>query len=192
MLKLIYLNMALKSHHREWSSTQKKMKRMQEMYNNISLGEIHMTVEKVMTKQVITVQEDATIETCAHILSTNRLSGLPVVNDAGKLIGIVTEGDLIRRKTDVQTPAYLEFLGGIIYLDNPNKFFEDVKKTMGLYVHEIMSTELITIHPDDTVEKAANLLVHHKIKRLPVLDDEDQLIGIVARKDIMQYLFQDK
>lgn len=168
------------------------MKRMQEKYNNISLGEIHMTVETIMTKQVITVQEDATIETCAHILSTNRLSGLPVVNDTGKLVGIVTEGDLIRRKTDVQTPAYLEFLGGIIYLDNPNKFFEDVKKTMGLYVHEIMSTELITIHPDDTVEKAANLLVHHKIKRLPVLDDEDQLIGIVARKDIMQYLFQDK
>src|SRR5690625_7407088 len=101
------------------------MKRMQEKYNNISLGEIHMTVETIMTKQVITVQEDATIETCAHILSTNRLSGLPVVNDTGKLVGIVTEGDLIRRKTDVQTPAYLEFLGGIIYLDNPNKRSEE-------------------------------------------------------------------
>src|SRR5699024_12677089 len=96
------------------------------------------------------------------------------VNDAGKLVGIVTEGDLIRRKTDVQTPAYLEFLGGIIYLDNPNKFFEDVKKTMGLYVHEIMSTELITIHPEDKVEKAEKFLVNHKIKRLHGLEADKQ------------------
>ena len=147
------------------------------------------TINHIMTKDVITVHENDTIEKCANLLTTHNLSGLPVVDEEGHVKGIITEGDLIRRSTKVQTPAYLELLGGIIYLDNPNKFLEEVKKSMGLFAHEVMTEDVITVHPETEIEQAASILVRKKIKRLPVLDENDKLIGIVARKDIMTHLF---
>ncbi|HLR73084.1 MAG TPA: CBS domain-containing protein [Pseudogracilibacillus sp.] len=150
------------------------------------------TINQIMTKDVITVHENDTIEKCANLLTTHNLSGLPVVDEEGHVKGIITEGDLIRRSTKVQTPAYLELLGGIIYLDNPNKFLDEVKKSMGLFAHEVMTEDVITVLPETEVEQAANLLVRKKIKRLPVLDENDKLIGIVARKDIMTHLFHNE
>lgn len=149
-----------------------------------------MKIKNIMTEDVVTVKEEDTLEKVAKLLSEKHLSGLPVLDEEGKLSGIITEGDLIRRSAKVPTPAYLELLGGIIYLDNPNKFFEDVKKAMGLIVKEVMTREVKTIGPEETVEEAANVLVHQKIKRLPVLDEEGNLIGIVARRDIMEHLFR--
>lgn len=151
-----------------------------------------MKIKDIMTKEVITVREEDTVETCAKLLTKHNLSGLPVVDEAGRVKGIITEGDLIRRSAKVPTPAYLEFLGGIIYLDNPNKFFDEVKKSMGLTAKEVMTDDVTTISPDETIEKAANMLVRKQIKRLPVLDEAGKLIGIVARKDIMTHLFLDE
>lgn len=151
-----------------------------------------MKIKDIMTKEVITVKEADTIESCAKLLTTHDFSGLPVVDESGDLKGIITEGDLIRRSAKVPTPAYLEFLGGIIYLDNPNKFFDEVKKSMGLTAKEAMTEDLTTIGPDEAIEKAANLLVRKQIKRLPVVDEAGKLIGIVSRKDIMTHLFLDE
>jgi len=144
-----------------------------------------------MTKEVVTVGENDSVKKCANLLTTHHLSGLPVLDESGQLTGIITEGDLIRRSAKVPTPPYLEFLGGIIYLDDPNKFFDEVKKSMGLTAKEVMTEELITIGPDKTIDKEANLLVRKQIKRLPVLDESGKLIGIVSRKDIMAHLFQE-
>jgi len=148
-----------------------------------------MIIKDIMTTNVMTVNENDTIERCANLMIKNNLSGLPVVNDEGDVLGIVTEGDLIRRRSNVQTPAYLELLGGIIYLDNPNSFLNDVKKAMGLSAKEIMTEDLVTIQQDQTVEDAANLLIQKQIKRLPVLNDHHDLVGILSRKDIMSHLF---
>lgn len=149
-----------------------------------------MLIKDIMTKEVITIKEEDTVEQCAKILTTHHLSGLPVVDDEGHVKGIITEGDLIKRSAKVPTPAYLEFLGGIIYLDNPNKFFEEVKKSMGLFVKEVMTEDVTTIGPNEKIEDAANLLVRKKIKRLPVIDDTGKLVGIISRRDIMAHLFQ--
>lgn len=149
-------------------------------------------ISNIMTEKVITVHENDTIEKCANLLTTHNLSGLPVVNEEEHVIGIITEGDLIRRSAKVQTPAYLELLGGIIYLDDPNKFLDEVKKSMGLFAHEVMTKDVTTVQPEIEIEEAANLLVRKKIKRLPVLDEHDKLIGIVARKDIMTHLFHNE
>lgn len=151
-----------------------------------------MYIRDIMTKEVITVNEDDTVEKCANLLTTHNLSGLPVVDREGNVTGIITEGDLIKHNSNVQVPAFLEILGGIIYLDNPNKFFEDVKKSMGHYVKTVMTKEVTTVSPDEKVEDAATLLVRKKVKRLPVLDQEGKLVGIVARKDIMAHLFDNK
>lgn len=151
-----------------------------------------MYIKDIMTREVITVSEDDTVEKCANLLITHSLSGLPVIDENGKIKGIVTEGDLIRRASRIKGPAALEVLGGIFYLESPTKFVDDLKKSMGNLAKDIMSKEVITVSPEKTIEDAATLLVQRKIKRLPVVDKEGNLIGIVSRKDIMNYLFNGK
>lgn len=148
-----------------------------------------MYIKDIMTTDVITVSENDTVEKCANLLITHDISGLPVLDDEGNVKGIITEGDLIHRASRIKGPAFLEILGGIIYLENPNTFLDQVKKSMGNFARNVMSENVITVGPDDEVEAAATLLVRKKIKRLPVLNDEGKLIGIVSRKDIMNYLF---
>ena len=151
-----------------------------------------MYIKDIMTSEIVTVREDDTVEKCANLLITHNLSGLPVLDESGKVKGIVTEGDLIRRASRVKGPAALEVLGGIFYLESPKKFMDDLKKTMGNSAKDIMTKEVITVDPDKLIEEAATLLVQNKIKRLPVIDKEGNLIGIVSRKDIMNYLFMAK
>lgn len=151
-----------------------------------------MYIKDIMTSEIVTVREDDTVEKCANLLITHNLSGLPVLDQSGKVKGIVTEGDLIRRASRVKGPAALEVLGGIFYLESPKKFMDDLKKTMGNSAKDIMTKNLITVDPDKPIEEAATLLVQNKIKRLPVIDKEGNLIGIVSRKDIMNYLFMAK
>ncbi|MBP2258893.1 CBS domain-containing protein [Virgibacillus campisalis] len=84
---------------------------------------------------------------------------------------------------------FSEILGAIIYLGDPNKYFEDVKKSMGHFVKTVMTEKVISTSPNNEVDDAATLIVRNKIKRLPVLNNEDKIVGIVLRKDIMNYLF---
>lgn len=148
-----------------------------------------MYIKDIMTKEVISVKEDDTVEKCANLLMTHHLSGLPVLDDKGKIKGMVTEGDLIRRASRIKGPAALEILGGIFYLDSPKKLMEDLKRSMGHMAKDIMTEDVITITPDKEIEDAATLLVRKRIKRLPVIDKEGNLVGIISRKDIMNYLF---
>lgn len=148
-----------------------------------------MYIKDIMTKNVITVTEDDTVEKCANLLITHDLSGLPVLDDKGRVKGIVTEGDIIRRASRIKGPAALEVLGGIFYLESPKHFMDELKKSMGSVVKDIMTKELITIEEDTKIEEAATLLVQNKIKRLPVIDKKGNLMGIVSRKDIMNHLF---
>lgn len=148
-----------------------------------------MYIKDIMSKDVIAVSEETTVEDCANLLIEHDLSGLPVLDKEGKIKGMVTEGDLIRRASRMKGPAAIEILGGIFYLENPKKFMENVKKSMGLIAKNMMTEDVITIDGDKEIEDAATLLVQNKIKRLPVVDKEGNLIGIVSRKDIMNYLF---
>lgn len=148
-----------------------------------------MYIKDIMTKEVITVTENDTVERCANLLITHNLSGLPVVDDQGRVKGMVTEGDLIRRASRIKGPAALEVLGGIFYLESPKKFMEDLQRSMGYLAKDIMTEDVITVSPEEEVEDGATLLVQKKIKRLPVVDKEGNLVGIVSRKDIMNHLF---
>ena len=151
-----------------------------------------MYIKDIMTKEVITVNVNDTVEKCANLLSKHDLSGLPVLDDEGNVKGIVTEGDIIRRASRIEGIPVLEVLGGIFYLESPKHFMDKLKKSMGTIASMIMSEDVITVGPDEKIEDAATLLVKEKIKRLPVVDEEGNLIGIVARRDIMDYLFHNK
>jgi len=145
-----------------------------------------------MTKDVITVTMDDNVEKCASLLIKHNLSGLPVLDESGKLVGIVTEGDLIRRASRIKGPAVLEVLGGLIYLDSPKKFMDELKNSMGQKAGDVMTKKVVTIDPEQTIEEGATLLVEKKVKRLPVVDKKGELVGIVSRRDIMSYLFPEQ
>lgn len=148
-----------------------------------------MKVKDIMTSEVITVSIGDSVEQCAKLLQEYNISGLPVLDEAGKVAGIVTEGDLIRRASRVKAPGYLEILGGLIYLGSPKKFVEELQRAMSLEAGQLMSKNVITVSPEDTIEKAATLMVEKKISRIPVLDEQGRLIGIVSRRDIMGSLY---
>jgi CBS domain-containing protein len=151
-----------------------------------------MLVKEVMTTDVVTVSTGDSVETCAKLLQEHNISGLPVLDEAGRVAGMVTEGDLIRRASRVKAPGYLEILGGLIYLGSPKKFVEELQRAMSLEAGQLMSKNVIFIGPEDTVEKAATLMVEKRISRLPVVDEQQKLIGIVSRRDIMGSLYNSR
>jgi CBS domain-containing protein len=148
-----------------------------------------MQVKDIMTGDVITVSVDESVEQCAKLLQKHDISGLPVLDAAGKVAGMVTEGDLIRRASRVKAPGYLEILGGLIYLGSPKKFVDELQRAMSLEAGQLMSKNVVSVKPEDTVEKAATLMVEKKVSRLPVIDDQEKLVGIVSRRDIMSSLY---
>jgi len=151
-----------------------------------------MLVRDVMTTEVITVSTGDSVETCAKLLQEHNISGLPVLDEAGRVAGMVTEGDMIRRASRVKAPGYLEILGGLIYLGSPKKFVEELQRAMSLEAGQLMSKNVFFISPEDTVEKAATLMVENSISRLPVIDGQQKLVGIVSRRDIMSSLYNSK
>jgi CBS domain-containing protein len=148
-----------------------------------------MQVKEIMTSEVVTVSTTDSVEQCAKLLQEHDISGLPVLDEAGKVAGMITEGDLIRRASRVKAPGYLEILGGLIYLGSPKKFVDELQRAMSLEAGQLMSKNLVSIKPDETVEKAATLMVEKKISRLPVIDENSKLVGIVSRRDIMGSLY---
>lgn len=151
-----------------------------------------MQVKEIMTSEVVTVSTTDSVEQCAKLLQEHDISGLPVLDEAGKVAGMITEGDLIRRASRVKAPGYLEILGGLIYLGSPKKFVDELQRAMSLEAGQLMSKNLVSIKPEDTIEQAATLMVEKKISRLPVLDQNGKLVGIVSRRDIMSSLYDSK
>jgi len=146
-------------------------------------------VKDIMTTEVITVSAGDSVELCAKLMQENNISGLPVLGESGRVAGIITEGDLIRRASRIKAPGYLEILGGLIYLGSPKKFVDDLQRAMSLEAGQLMSKNVVSVKPDDTIEKAATLMVEKKISRLPVIDENEMLVGILSRRDIMHSLY---
>ncbi len=148
-----------------------------------------MQIKDIMITDVVTVSISDSVEHCAKLLQENDISGLPVLDTAGRVAGIVTEGDLIRRASRIKAPGYLEILGGLIYLGSPKKFVDELQRAMSHEAGQLMSKDVISVRPDDSMEQAATLMVEKGINRLPVIDDEEKLVGIVSRRDIMTCLY---
>ncbi|WP_250122308.1 CBS domain-containing protein [Chroococcidiopsis sp. CCMEE 29] len=144
------------------------------------------TVADVMTRDLVVVQPETLLNEAIQILAERRISGLPVVDDTGKLLGIVSETDLMWQETGVTPPAYIMFLDSVIYLQNPAKYERDLHKALGQTVGEVMSRDPITISPDKTVREAAQLMHERGVHRLPVLDTAGYVIGILTRGDIVR------
>jgi CBS domain-containing protein len=144
-------------------------------------------VADVMERDVVTIGPEATVHELVLLLRQTDLGGVPVVDAERRLVGIVTEGDLVIEDADVRLPHYFELFGNLVYLGGQKKFEERLKKMVGNSVADVMTTEVFTVAPDDPAPRAANIMVDKKVNRVPVVDG-DRLVGIVARHDIIRML----
>jgi CBS domain-containing protein len=148
------------------------------------------TVKDIMIRKVITINKDASVEELSSLLVKNKISGVPVVDSSGRLVGIATEGDLIIKDSDLHFPRYFKLLDSIIYLESLNKFKNNLKKYLGTKVGDIMTSDVITVKEDTAVSEAADLMIKYNINRLPVMSNKDELVGIVARADIVRSMIK--
>ena len=141
-----------------------------------------MRAHQIMTKNVITVGPDSSIADAAKLMLEQHISGLPVLDKSGKLVGIVSEGDFLRRSeigTQRRRPRWLQFLMGA------GREAKEFVQQSGRQVEDIMARDPVTVTEDAQLEELVELMEKHDIKRLPVMRN-DQLVGIVTRANLLQ------
>ena len=146
------------------------------------------TVAEIMTTDPVTVSPKTSLEEAIQILADRDISGLPVVNDRGKLVGVISETDLTWQATGVDAPPYIMFLDSVIYLQNPAKHNQEVHKALGQTVEEAMSGRLTTVKGSQLVREAAQIMHEKKLRRLPVVDDDSKLIGMITQGDVIRMM----
>lgn len=144
-----------------------------------------MKVSEIMTQNVISITVEATIEDAAKLLLERNISGLPVVDKDGILVGIITHRDLLYKNIQPDPPAMLEILGGFVYLGGVDRYNEELKKLVSTKVKEIMTTDVITADVEDTVQRVAKLMINNGVNRIPIIKD-GHMVGIVSRSDIIR------
>lgn len=144
------------------------------------------TVADVMTRDPITAAPETPLSEVIKILAEKRISGLPVVDQSGKLVGVISETDLMWQESGVTPPAYIMLLDSVIYLENPARYERDLHKALGQTVGEVMNRDLVTIAPDQSLQEAARLMHESSIQRLTVLDAAGHVVGILTRGDIVR------
>ncbi|AFZ19785.1 CBS domain-containing protein [Allocoleopsis franciscana] len=144
------------------------------------------TVADVMSRDPIMVKPQTPIKEAIKILAEQRISGLPVVDDAGSLVGVISETDLLWQETGVEPPIYIMFLDSVIFLENPARHEQELHKALGQTVGEVMSTNPVTVESDQPLRKAAKLMQEKSIRRLAVVNDQGKVIGILTPGDIVR------
>lgn len=144
------------------------------------------TVADAMTRDPIVVRTETPLNEAIKILAERRISGLPVVDDTGQLVGVISETDLMWQETGVTPPAYIMFLDSVIFLKNPAQYERDLHKALGQTVGEVMSSNPISISPDKLLKEAAQIMHEQEVRRLPIVDNAGQVIGILTRGDIVR------
>jgi len=144
-----------------------------------------LTAKDIMTRDVLSVSPDTSIEELSAILVKNEISGVPVVDDTGALYGIVTENDLISRNKRLHIPTVVSFLDAAIYLESSKKFEQEVKRLTATRVGDICSRKVVTIAEDTTITDIATIMSEKKAHLLPVLRG-GKVVGIVGKRDMVK------
>jgi CBS domain-containing protein len=147
------------------------------------------TVGDIMQRDVVTASPDDDVESVLRRLREHGLPGVPVVNEGGRCVGIVTEADLVisGEQGDLHLPHYLEILGGVIFLEPIRHFEERLRKAFATSVAEMMTRDPVTVGPDAPVEEAARVIAETGHNRLPVVE-HGRLVGVVTRLDVLDAL----
>ena len=150
------------------------------------------TVAQIMPQNPITVTPQTPLSEAIKVIAEKKISGLPVVDESGKLLGVTSETDLMWQETGVEPPPYIMILDSVIYLQNPARYDKEIHKALGQTVGEVMSDKPITIKATQSLKEAAYVMHEKKIRRLPVMDENGtKVIGIVTQGDIIRTMAQE-
>ena len=151
-----------------------------------------MPVAQVMTTDVLTFSPEDTVEAAMKTMVDRNVDGAPVVDAGGKVVGMITTGDLIVQESQVHVPTVISLFGAYLELPSSHRRFEqDLRKALGGRVAEVMHADPVTVPDDATLETAATLMHDHDVARLPVVRD-GRLVGIVGRTDILRAILTDR
>ena len=152
-----------------------------------------LTVRDIMDADPVTVTPTDDVETVVRLLRTHELPGVPVVNEGGRCVGIVTEADLViaDEEGDLHLPHYIELFGGVVFLEPLRRFESRLKKAFASTVSDLMTEDPVTIEPDASVHEAGRIIVSRGHNRLPVVE-HGRLVGVVTRVDVLEALTRDE
>ncbi len=143
-----------------------------------------ITVREVMETNWPTLGPESTVEDAIRLFAEVRISGAPVVDEDGRLLGIITEGDLIFQDAEVKSPGFLDILGGIVPLGDTDEYRREALKSAGVTVGEVMTDDVTTATPEATLAETATVMAERRRKLLPVVEGE-RLVGVITRMDIL-------
>jgi len=140
-----------------------------------------------MTREVVSIRPEASVEELAKLLEEHRISGVPVLDKTGGLVGVVTQSDLVQRSRDLELPPALNILDFHLFLEMPSHFKKRLEKLLGNKVRDVMTADPVSIAPDTPVNEIAGLMTAQGVHTLPVLA-EGKLVGIVGKLDLIRGL----
>lgn len=144
-----------------------------------------LTAADIMTTEVITVTADTNIRQLAEIMTEKRIGSVPVVDNAGLLIGIVSESDLIEQDKSFHIPTVISLFDWVLYLESEKKFEKELKRMTARTVGEIFTQDVLSITRTTPVSKIADIMSEQRIHALPVVE-EGKVVGIVSRIDLIR------
>ena len=145
------------------------------------------TARDIMTTNVVTVKKDQPISDLSKLFIENHFNGVPVLDDAGKVIGVVTQSNLIEQNKNLHIPTVIALFDAVLFLESEKKFESDVKKLTGSKIEDIYHKKPITVSPDTDLSEITTIMAEKDVHTLPVLED-DKLVGIIGKKDVIRAL----
>jgi CBS domain-containing protein len=144
-----------------------------------------MLAKDIMTSEVITVKAHDQVDEVARLLVDHQISGIPVIDEKRHVIGIVTEKDLIIKASQLRVPFYVTLFDSIIFLENPIRFKNDLKKYTAVNVEDAMTEKVVVVEEDTEVSDVVRLMQNKRINRVPVVR-HGELVGIITRNDVIK------
>jgi CBS domain-containing protein len=148
-----------------------------------------LTVGDIMETDVPHVEPTDSVERVLQVMRDHELLGVPVANEGGRLVGIITEEDLVLsgENEDLHLPHYFQLFGGFVFLESLSHFEERLRKAVASTAADLMTEHPVTIEPSASVQEAARLIARRKHNRLPVVE-HGRLVGVVTRLDVLEAL----
>ena len=146
-----------------------------------------ITAKEIMTDEVITVTKETSIKELSNLFIKHRVSGFPVVDEAGQLTGIVTEKNLIEQSKNLHIPTVIALFDAVIYLESGKKFEEEVKRYNATRVEDIYTKKVVTVSPDTGIHEVGSLMAEKSVHSIPVVEGKT-ILGIIGKLDVIKGL----
>lgn len=154
------------------------------------MGVNKMRAKDIMSNNVIFVKKEDKLNEVVSVLMQNHVSGVPVIDHDNHLIGMVTEKDLVTKEKGLNISSYMEFVASILFVDGKTPWKGTNKDLQHLTAKDIMTAPVYAVRLEATIEEIVSLMMNRHINRIPVIDDENRLVGIIGRSDLLPILIK--